>query len=48
MEYLGNDIPAKFPKIHAATGRDATSFLHVVDKIKVSQRKRKDEVSKHN
>ena len=36
MEYLGTDI-ASFPQIHAPTGRDTTSFLHDVSKIKVSQ-----------
>ena len=46
--YLGTDVPIKFPQIHAATGRDTTSFLHVVGKIKVSQWKRKAETSKHN
>ena len=44
--YLGTDVPIKFPQIHAATGRDTTSFLHVVGKIKVSQWKRKAEASK--
>ena len=33
-----------FPQIHAATGRDTTPFLHVIDKIK----NRKSEASKHN
>ena len=46
--YLGTDVPIKFPQIHAATGRDTTSFLHVVGKIKVSQWKRKAETYKHN
>ena len=46
--YLGTDVPIKFPQIHAATGRDTTSFLHVVGKIKVSQWKRKAEASKQN
>ena len=35
MEHLGNDVATKFPQIHTATGRDATSFLHVAAKIKV-------------
>ena len=48
MEFLGNDAATKFPQIHAATGRDTTSYLHVVDKTKVSQWKRKAEASKHN
>ena len=34
-EYLGTDVAAKFPQIHAAAGRDTTSFLHGVGKIKV-------------
>ena len=48
VEFLGNDAATKFPQIHAATGRDTTSYLHVVDKTKVSQWKRKAEASKHN
>ena len=41
VKYLGTEIPIKFPHIHAATGHDTTSFLHVVGKVKVSQWKRK-------
>ena len=36
MEYLGTDVSKKFPQILAATGRDTTSFLNVVGKIKVT------------
>ena len=36
MEYLGTDVPKKFPQILVATGRDTTSFLNVVGKIKVT------------
>ena len=46
VEFLGNDVATKFPKIHAAPNRDTTSFLHLVGKIKVSQWKKK--ASKHN
>ena len=48
MIYLGTDVPTKFHQIHAAAGRDATFFLHVVREIKVSQWKRKAEASKHS
>ena len=48
MEYLGTDVPTKFPQILEATGRNAASFLHVVSKIKVSKWKRKAEASKRS
>ena len=48
MEYLGTDIATEVPQIHAATGCDTTSFLHVTDKTTVSQWERKAEASKHN
>ena len=41
-------IATKFLQIHAATGRDTTSFLHALGKTKVYQWKRKAEASKHN
>ena len=47
VEYLGTNVATKFPQIHAATGRDTTSFHYVIDKIKVFQWKRKAEVSNH-
>ena len=47
VEYLGTDVATNFPQIHAATGRDTTSFHYVIGKIKVFQWKRKAEVSKH-
>ena len=43
-----SELTNKVSQIHAATGRDTTSFLHVVGKIKVSQWKSKAEASKHN
>ena len=46
-EYLRTDVATKFPQIHAAIGHDTTFFSHVIVKIKVSQWKRKIEVSKH-
>ena len=48
MEYLGTDVPTKFPQILEATGRNTASFLHVVSKIKVSKWKRKAEASKRS
>ena len=35
VECLGNDVATKLPQIHAATGLDTTSFLHVAGKMKV-------------
>ena len=34
VEYLGVDVATNLPQIHAATGFDTTSFLHVIGKIK--------------
>ena len=34
-ECLGTDVTTKLPQIHAATGHDRSSFLHVFVKIKV-------------
>ena len=35
MEYHGTDVASKLSQIHAATGRDTTSFSYVTGKIKV-------------
>ena len=35
VQYLGTDLASKLPQIYAATGRDTTSFLNVVAKIKI-------------
>ena len=35
MEYHGTDVASKLFQIHVATGRDTTSFSHVIGKIKV-------------
>ena len=32
VEYLRNDVSAKFPQIHTVTWYDATSFLHCISK----------------
>ena len=41
MEYLGTDIPIKFPQIHAATGREVTPFLNVLVKAECLNGKEK-------
>ena len=38
VEYLGTDLATKLHQIHTVTGCDATSFLHVVGKIKVMKK----------
>ena len=54
VEYLGTNVSIKFPQTHTVTGCDTTSFLSNIGENvltsfkKVSQWKRKAEVSKHN
>ena len=52
VENLETDVAANLSQIHAVTGFDTTSFLHVFGKIKVLQKmfqwKSKTQASKRN